>query len=80
MNRWHGVLHPKKYDTTTRAGNWTTEEGTKLRDAVEDWAAITKDWAAITALVPGRTTTQCRDRWHNALHSNTDEKTALKDK
>jgi uncharacterized protein (DUF2237 family) len=29
-----------------------------------------KNWDAITALVPGRTNSQCRNRWHNALNSS----------
>jgi hypothetical protein len=32
-----------------------------------------KDWPAIAALVPGRTQTQCRQRWHRRLDPRIDE-------
>jgi hypothetical protein len=62
---------------------WTPEEDTKLTNAVkttgkkknkygEDYSM---DWAAVSALVPGRTKIQCKSRWHDALHSKSDETT-----
>jgi uncharacterized protein (DUF2237 family) len=36
-----------------------------LKDAVQRYGG--KNWAAITALVPGRTISQCYKRWHDAL-------------
>jgi hypothetical protein len=39
--------------TTARAGKWTTDEDSTLREAVEKHNC--KNWDAIVALVPGRT-------------------------
>jgi hypothetical protein len=55
-------------------GKWTTDEDSKLKDAVEKHNG--KKWAAVAALVPDRTKVQCMNRWHNALHSKTDDTTA----
>jgi hypothetical protein len=49
-----------------------------LKDAVEKHNG--EDWAAISALVPGRTKTQCLNIWHNVLASKSDEMTAHVDK
>jgi myb proto-oncogene protein len=72
--RWHNALYSKSDETTARAGKWTTDEDSTLTDAVEKHNG--EDWVAIAALVPGRTKTQCNARWHNALHSKSDETTA----
>jgi hypothetical protein len=48
-----------------RTGAWTEEEDLKLKGAIEMHGG--KNWNKIAALVPGRTKSQCRDRWHNAL-------------
>jgi hypothetical protein len=41
-------------------GKWTTEEDTKLIEAVQKHG---KDWVAVAALVPSRTSFQCRRIW-----------------
>jgi hypothetical protein len=60
-NRWNDALHPKSDETTARVGKWTKEEDSTLKDAAEKHNG--KNWAPIAALVPGRTTRQCRDKW-----------------
>jgi hypothetical protein len=60
-SRWHDVLDPSIDRESGRSSNWTAVEDSKLKDAVQMHGG--KDWAAITALVPGRTRTQCRSRW-----------------
>jgi hypothetical protein len=63
---------------------WTPEEDTKLTTAVETTCKKKQgeeygtDWVAVAALVPGRTNKQCYKRWHDALHSKSDEMTARK--
>jgi hypothetical protein len=47
------------YQTTTNT-RWTMEEVAKLTDAVKVHG---KNWAAVAVLVPGRTNTQCGDKW-----------------
>jgi myb proto-oncogene protein len=85
-NRWHHTLHLKSDETNARKGTWTTEENFKLKDAVEKHNG--KDWAAISALVPGRTKKQCREKWwkylgprHNTItekeHGTTNDVPAL---
>jgi 3-keto-L-gulonate-6-phosphate decarboxylase len=73
-NRRNNELDSKSDETTARAGKWTTDEDSTLTDAVKKHNGA--DWAAIAALVPGRTKNQCKGRWHDALHSKSDETTA----
>jgi hypothetical protein len=51
--RWHSALHCKSDETTARAGKWTTEEDSTLKDAVQKHNG--NNWAAISELVQGRT-------------------------
>jgi myb proto-oncogene protein len=53
-----------------RTGKWTAVEDSKLMDAVRTHGD--KDWAAVAALVPRRTRSQCKNRWHNALDPSID--------
>jgi hypothetical protein len=65
-----GKVLPSSIDPTlARAGLWTTDEDTKLTDAVNISVSIfrSKNWLAISALVPGRTNIQCRGRWDGSL-------------
>jgi hypothetical protein len=55
-------LNPSIALTAGREGKWAEDEDNKLTDAVQRHGG--KDWATISALVPGRTKTLCRDRWH----------------
>jgi hypothetical protein len=69
-SRWHDGLKPKIDPTTARVGKWTAVEDSSLKDAVQEHGG--KDWDAINALVPGRTKTQCNNRWHQTLKPKID--------
>jgi hypothetical protein len=64
-NRWKDALDPSIDRVNERAGKWTEDEASKLKDAVQMQGD--KDWVAVSVLVPGRTKKQCGSRWHNAL-------------
>jgi hypothetical protein len=65
-------LDSKSDETIALVGTkWTTEKDSTLKEAVEKHDG--KDWIAISALVPGQTKTQCKNRWHGALDSKSDE-------
>jgi hypothetical protein len=65
-NRWRDVLDSNIDRATGRNGKWTEGEDSNLRDAVLRHGG--KNWGAISALVLGRTRSQCQNRWHNALN------------
>jgi hypothetical protein len=70
--------------TLAKTGRWTTDEDTKLTDAVRMSVRISsnKNWPAISALVPGRTIKQCRGRWYNpsaTMNCRADKDKTLKD-
>jgi hypothetical protein len=68
-NRWHFALDPSIDRTPPgRTVKWTEDEDMKLKDAVHTHGG--KNWAAIAALVPGRTTEQCRGRWKKHTDPN----------
>jgi hypothetical protein len=48
-------------------GEWTVEEMQKLTDAVTEHG---EHWPRITALVPGRTNAQCRQRWAESMDTS----------
>jgi hypothetical protein len=60
--RRRDALIPSIALTAGRTGKWTPDEDDKLKDSVQMHGE--KDRAAIAALVPGRTRTRCRKRWH----------------
>jgi hypothetical protein len=66
--RWHHALDPIIALTAGSTGAWTEDEDLKLQAAVKIHGG--KNWNKIAALVPGRTTTQCRDRWRHVLKSS----------
>jgi myb proto-oncogene protein len=68
--RWHYALKPSIALTAGRKGKWTAVEDSKLKDAIQTHGD--KDWVALAALVPGRTRTQCQQRWHNGLNPSID--------
>jgi hypothetical protein len=77
--RWHNELDSKSDEATARAGEkWTADEDSTLADAIKKHNGA--DWAAISALVLGRTKTQCNGRWNNELDYKSDETTARKGK
>jgi hypothetical protein len=63
--RWHDALHPSVDRTIICAGEWSTDEDTKLKDAVQIHGG--KNWHAVGELVASRTKLQCRGRWRNVL-------------
>jgi myb proto-oncogene protein len=67
-SRWKDVLDPSIGRANGRTSNWTAVEDSKLKDAVQTHGG--KKWGAISALVPGRTKMQCKNRWHGALNPN----------
>jgi hypothetical protein len=72
-NRWQNVLDPSIDQTSRtpgRTGAWTTNEDDQLRAAVQRYNA--SHWKEIAALVPGRTKTQCTNRWHDLLERSVD--------
>jgi myb proto-oncogene protein len=69
--RWHNWLDSTSTDQTPgRTGRWTADEDAQLKDAVQRHDG--KNWIEIAALVPGRTKTQCTDRWHKYLDPSVD--------
>jgi myb proto-oncogene protein len=77
FKRWHDVLDPSIDRANGRAGKWTSVEDSKLKDAVQTHGD--KDWAVIAALVPGRTNSQCYQRWYYALDPSIDRATGRMD-
>jgi myb proto-oncogene protein len=67
-HKWHDTLDPSVGRASGRIGKWTAVEDSKLKDAVQLHGG--KGWAAISALVPGRTGNQCRQRWRHTLDPN----------
>jgi hypothetical protein len=66
LQRWHNVLDPSIGRLSVHRRKWTTDEDSKLKDAVQTHYGD-KNWVTISALVPGRTKKQCSDRWHDTL-------------
>jgi uncharacterized membrane protein len=69
-DRWRKVLDPGIDRANGHTGTWAEDEDTKLKDAVQTHGD--KNWGAIAALVPGRTSSQCRKRWRDALNPSID--------
>jgi hypothetical protein len=77
--RWHDALEPKfSRASGCIEGKWTAIENIKLKDAVQTYGG--NDWVAISALVPGRTKSQCWHRWQDALKSGIDRASGRKGK
>jgi hypothetical protein len=69
--RWANHLAPSANHANRQMGRWIAKEDAKLIDAVTKYG---KDWAAVAPLVPGRTNSQCRDRWVRQLDPSLDRK------
>lgn len=59
LQRWTKVLAPGLVK-----GHWSPQEDELLRQLV---ASEQKNWGEVAAKIPGRTSKQCRERWHNHL-------------
>lgn len=55
------------FDPALTLGKWSASEDTLLIDAVRALGDSQDNWAAISARVPGRTSSQCRERWNRRL-------------
>jgi hypothetical protein len=77
-SRWHNTLNLSIALAAGREGKWAEDEDIKLKDAVQMHGGM--NWGAITALVPGRTRSQCKSRWYNALNPNIDRANVRKGK
>jgi hypothetical protein len=73
-NRWKDALDPGIALTAGSKGKWTAIEDSKLQDAARTHGGM--NWAAITSLVPGRTRSQCNDRWSKYLDPSIDRANA----
>jgi myb proto-oncogene protein len=62
QSRCQATLDPSMGWESAYKGKWLEEEDIKLKDAVQTHG---KNWFAVATLVPGRTRTQCLDRWEN---------------
>jgi hypothetical protein len=49
----------------TRKHKWTSEEDTKLGEAVTNWGS--NNWSRVAQMIPGRSGKQCRERWLGRL-------------
>jgi hypothetical protein len=65
QGRWNNGLDSSIDGTNRRTGKWTSDEDSKLKDAVQMHDAM--NWKEIAALVPGRTRKQCKRRWKDVL-------------
>lgn len=59
LQRWTKVLAPGLVK-----GHWSPHEDEMLRRLV---ATEQKNWGDVASKIPGRTSKQCRERWHNHL-------------
>lgn len=65
-NRWRKTLHP----TRTRVGRWHLDEDKRLMVSVK--LIGSGSWSKIAPFIPGRTQTQCHERWCNILDPSID--------
>jgi hypothetical protein len=70
-NRWNHKFHPRIDQTARRLGKWSVDEDGKLKGTIQKHGG--KNWMPIAASIPGRTTKQCKRRWHDSLEHDTDQ-------
>jgi hypothetical protein len=70
-NRWNNSLDPSIDLANAREGRWTAAEDRQLTTALQTLGRGF-DWDEVAALVSGRTRTQCRARWNDALKHTVD--------
>lgn len=64
------VMQTKEIQKTVSKGHWSITEDLMLSDALKAFGGAPKEkggWRAVAALVDGRTSKQCRERWCNHL-------------
>jgi hypothetical protein len=71
--RWNNHLDPSIERECGRAGRWTADEDSILKEAAKTHGG--KNWGAIAALVPGRSEKQCWSRWRDALDPSIERRT-----
>uniref|UniRef100_A0A915PMD7 Uncharacterized protein n=1 Tax=Setaria digitata TaxID=48799 RepID=A0A915PMD7_9BILA len=59
------IRYRRALDTDIKFGRWDAGEDVLLTCAVSRFG--TKDWIKVASCVPGRSDSQCRDRWVNVL-------------
>ena len=67
--RWNNVLKPGLLK-----GSWTPEEDDIIRHAVVESVSGNIKWSKIGTSLPGRTGTQCRNRWMSKLDPSISKK------
>lgn len=65
-NRWRKTLMPER----TRVGRWSLDEDKRLTVSVKLLGS--GSWNKIAQFVPGRTQSQCNERWRNVLDPDID--------
>ncbi|XP_014752712.1 uncharacterized protein LOC100828457 isoform X3 [Brachypodium distachyon] len=65
-NRWRKTLLPER----TRVGRWSEDEDKRLMVSVKLFGS--GSWIKIAQFVPGRTQSQCSERWRNVLDPDID--------
>ncbi|KAF0905587.1 hypothetical protein E2562_007380 [Oryza meyeriana var. granulata] len=60
-NRWRKTLNPDR----SRVGRWSLDEDKRLMVAVKLFGS--GSWNKIAQFIPGRTQSQCNERWRNVL-------------
>ncbi|KAJ3064983.1 hypothetical protein HK102_008061, partial [Quaeritorhiza haematococci] len=58
--RWRGCVPP-----TIKKGAWSEADDEKLKEAIDTYGE--RQWTVIAAMIPGRTGSQCHDRWKFCL-------------
>nr|CDP92410.1 Bm8973 [Brugia malayi] len=59
------IRYRRALDTDIKFGRWDASEDVLLTCSVSRFG--TKDWIKVASCVPGRSDSQCRDRWVNVL-------------
>jgi hypothetical protein len=67
--RWVKSLDPAiDWMAAYNKDKWTVKEDAKLTDVAKEHGD--NNWVAVVALVPGRTSANCRQRWAKCLNPN----------